>query len=229
MSDSQQSGSRLPWRPIAITAVVLAIIASASAAVLWFAPVLTVATISVDGTERLEPAQVAAASEISVGENLLHVDAGAAAAQIAELPWVASATVERAFPDTVRIEVRERDTLAVITAEDGPHLIDSHGEEFIIDVPPEGTVEITGTDPGTEEQRAAVAILSAIEPELRSQFARIQVNSPYSFELHHHDGRVIVWGANDNNANKALALATVLTQPGQRWNISHPEIVTTSP
>ncbi len=45
------------------------------------------------------------------------------------------------------------------------------------------------------------------------------------------DGRTVTWGANNgdaDNANKARAFASVLKMDGQNWNISNPELVTSS-
>ena len=41
------------------------------------------------------------------------------------------------------------------------------------------------------------------------------------------EGRTVVWGAAEDNANKALALESVLQMEGTEFNISNPELVTT--
>ena len=48
----------------------------------------------------------------------------------------------------------------------------------------------------------------------------------YTYELRTADGRTVVWGAPEDNENKALALETVLQMDGQRFNIANPQLVT---
>jgi cell division protein FtsQ len=40
------------------------------------------------------------------------------------------------------------------------------------------------------------------------------------------DGRVVVWGTTDRTEEKALKLAALLTQPGQTYDVSSPDLPT---
>ncbi|OFT61959.1 cell division protein FtsQ [Corynebacterium sp. HMSC05D08] len=207
----------------AIVAGILAVLVLAAAAV-WLFPVFKVSSFEIQGNSHVDAAQVEESSGVAVGENLVRVDARAAASGVAHLPWVKSATVSRAFPSTLDIEVIEHEAVAF---REGNLLIDAEGKEFTTDTPPEGAVEITGSaEPGSQDLRDAVDVLAALPQNLRAQVKSLEVKNAYSMTFHLQDERTVFWGASEDNANKALAFETVLKMEGQNWNISNPELVT---
>ena len=190
----------------------------------YLLPIFRVNNIEITGNEHSTEEQVEEAAGVPQGSNLLRVNAHETALKVSDLPWVDKATVGRSLPNTLVIELEERVVAAFVDAEDGPHLIDTKGREFIIDQPPAEAVEITGewtsvtlSDP--------VEVLSAIPTELRTRIARLDVVEPFVMRVHMDDGRTITWGANEDNENKARALATVLQMEGDNWNISNPSVV----
>ncbi|HAT6617079.1 TPA: FtsQ-type POTRA domain-containing protein [Corynebacterium striatum] len=207
----------------AIVAGILAVLVLVAAAV-WLFPVFKVSSFEIQGNSHVDAAQVEESSGVAVGENLVRVDARAAASGVAHLPWVESATVSRAFPSTLDIEVIEHEAVAF---REGNLLIDAEGKEFTTDTPPEGAVEITGSaEPGSQEMRDAVDVLAALPQNLRAQVKSLEVKNAYSMTFHLKDERTVFWGASEDNANKALAFETILKMEGQNWNISNPELVT---
>lgn len=192
--------------------------------VVYFVPVFRVNTIEITGNSRMTNEQIEEATGVPDGANLLRVNAHETAANVASLPWVATATVGRSLPNTLIVELTEREVAAYVNAEDGPHLIDTNGKEFIIDEPPAEAVEITG-DWESETLSAPVEVIASIPADIRAQIARLDVEEPYVMRVHMDDGRSIIWGANEDNENKARALSTVLQMEGDNWNISNPSLV----
>lgn len=218
-----RAGSKKLWALIVAAVVAVALIVGV---VVWTVPVFKVSQFEITGNTHVDAAQVQEATGIAPGSNLLRTDARGAAAGVATLPWVSSATVSRQFPDTVVVEVKERDVVAWVNAGDGPHLIDSQGEEFFIDNPPETAVEVVGNaEPGSPEMESAVHIISALPAELRSQVQFLDAKGPNSFIFRLKDERTVNWGASEDNANKALAFESVLKMDGQHWDITNPELV----
>lgn len=209
---------------VGVAAVVaLALIA---AAVVWLAPVFTVKQVVVTGNAHLNADQIEQASGISQGENLARLDAQQAAAGVASMPWVESATVARSFPSTVEITISEREAVGYIKEGGAEQLIDADGARFSTEPPPPEAVEITGVSGDDAERLSdAAAIIAAVPAPLRAQLAQLKMESKYSAVFVHDDGRTIFWGANEDNSNKARALAAVLKMDGHDWNISNPEIV----
>lgn len=195
--------------------------------VVWAFPVFKVTEYDIIGTERLPVETVQEATGVAPGDNLVRVDAQEAAAGVAQLPWVRTATVTRQWPSTLGVEITERRAVLFADEEDGTHLIDETGTPFIIDTPPEGAVEVTGEGRDDPEVLAAVTeVVESLPEHVRGQVARVDAPSDRDIELHLHDGRTVYWGSAQNNHDKALAMETVLTRQGQHWNISSPTMVT---
>ncbi|WP_018020872.1 cell division protein FtsQ/DivIB [Corynebacterium doosanense] len=215
---------RWPWA-LGVVAV-LAVLAGALA-LAWFVPIFRVSTIAVDGTRQIDQQSVLDASGLTEGENLLRIDTTDAARGVVSLPRVREATVARAFPDTVRIEVVERRVAAWIDDSGQPVLIDERGEPFSDGEPPESAVRLEGVrQDQTEELAGAVAVAAALSDESARLVDHLRVEGPSAYTLHLDDGRTVFWGAPVDNENKAVALETVLKREGSSWNISNPAMVT---
>ena len=72
----------------------------------------------------------------------------------------------------------------------------------------------------------AVEVASSISDVARPRVRALKANGDYTYTLVLDDDRVVQWGAATDNANKALALETVLQLEGHEFNISNPELVT---
>lgn len=213
-------------RIIAVVAGILVTVLVA-VGVLWAFPVLTVRTYEVTGAGYTSQEDIVAATGVPEGANLVRVDASSAAAGVVSLPWVRTATVDRGWPDTLEVTVTERQAVLYSVEDDGDHLIDETGKPFLIDVPPETAVEVTGDQRQEPAVLTSVAtVVASLPEEIRGQVARVDIPSEYDITFHLHDGRTVYWGANENNHDKALAMQTVLTREGQHWNISNPAMVT---
>lgn len=214
-------------RRIALLVVAAVAVAAIAAVVVWAFPVFKVSAIEVTGNERVTEETVWELTGVPEGENLLRVDTVAAASGVVSDPWVSAATVTRQLPSTLKVELEERTVVAYREGDDGPVLIDSEGTPFIVGAPPEGSVLVAGDAADDESVLAgAVDIAAAIPAEVREQVATLEAESPRSYTFVLHDGRRVYWGASTDNANKALAMETVLHRDGSEWDISNPELVT---
>ncbi len=195
--------------------------------VLWAFPILRVTGYEVSGNAHSPEEYVVDATGVNLGDNLVRVDAGAAAQGVAELPWVRSATVTRQWPGTLGVEIVERQALMYSSEGDGDHLIDTEGRPFVIDVPPEGAIEVSGSLREDPEALGGVAeALMAMPEHVRALIAEVEVPGLNEISLRLHDGRTIFWGASESNHDKALAVQTVIQREGGHWNVSNPSLVT---
>lgn len=215
---------------IAIVVSVVVVLVAILAAVAWFIPILKVESIEITGATRTDTELAEELSGISSGDNLLRIDATAAALAIADMPWVSSVTVNRKLPSTVEIDLSEREAAVFVNRADGDHIIDTDGLPIIIGAPPFGTIEVTGTrEDDPDVLPAVIEALNAIndyEPELKGQIAAIDAPDRFDLLLRLDDGREIYWGSSENNHDKAVALSAVIKREGQEWNISSPSMVT---
>jgi cell division protein FtsQ len=92
---------------------------------------LRVAQVQVRGGQFLSEGEVRELLGPAVGENILRLDIEALKGRLRASPWVAEATVTRALPDTLEVEIRERVPLALAELE-RLYLMD--GEGVLIDI-----------------------------------------------------------------------------------------------
>ncbi len=148
-------------------------------------PLLAVDDVTIRGTLHETPEAVRAAAKVSDGSALLFVDTGVVARRIEELPWIASAKVDRELPNGLRITVVERAPVGWVRrpapagsprgAEGPAVLVDATGRLLGDELtPPVGLPEIKGTKrlgaPGTRISPSLPALAVALlPPPLRAQ------------------------------------------------------------
>ena len=74
----------------------------------------TVSTVETDATQHITADAIAKLAKVDRGVTLLNIDQGVIEQNLKKNPWVESATIEREFPDTVRIVVTERKAGAIV-------------------------------------------------------------------------------------------------------------------
>jgi cell division protein FtsQ len=87
---------------------------------------LKVSRVDVRGSHFLSEGEIRELMGPAVGENILGLDLEALKSRLRASPWVADATVRRALPDSIEVQVRERVPLALAEA-DGLYLMDAEG------------------------------------------------------------------------------------------------------
>ncbi|MHA2789355.1 cell division protein FtsQ/DivIB [Corynebacterium sp. S7] len=219
MRISKRVSARAVWISVAVVAV-LAVVAGI---VVYFTPAFSVRQYDVQGNKHVSTEQVIEATGVAEGQILAQVNVEQAARHVVALPWVRTVTVKRGWPSTLQVEVVEHEAVAFTREADGAHLLNQSGTDFTIEEPPQEAVEITGSARGDEAVRTnVVAVASSISPQTRSEIASIEADGPYSFVIVLNDGRKVIWGASEDNHDKALALDTVLKREGQEFDISNP-------
>lgn len=164
---------------VACAAVVAAV---GSAAALARSPLFDVDYVDVRGIDQTSRRAVLRAGGLDGRPALVDVDEGAVARRVEALPWVLEATVQRDWPGTVRIDVRERRPAAVLPAgpgrwavADGSGRILAAGPEKPAGLPVLGNVAAPGP-PGSALPRSALPSLrvAASLPEtLRARVADV--------------------------------------------------------
>lgn len=217
----------LPWRRIFGAAALAAVVLAVAWAVIYFTPLFSVKNVAVHGNEHLEADEVVAAAGVETGAPLAQVNLRGTASNVVSMPWVKSATATRKWPSTVAVKIEENTAVAFTKDSDGTHLLDPDGKEFAVDTPPDTAVELTGsTDSDDAARKDAVEIAAALSEKGRGSVESIEAKSKYEFVLHLKDDKTVVWGASEDNANKALAVDTVLQREGAEFNVTNPRQIT---
>lgn len=216
-------GLKLVLATVALTAITVAL-----GLILYFTPVMSARSIIVTGTAAVTRDEVLDAANVQSGTPLLQINTDRVADRVAAIRRVASARVQRQYPSALRITIVERIPVVVKDFPDGPHLYDRDGVDFATAPPPPALPYIDVDNPGPPDlaTKAALAVLTALRPEVAAQVGRIAAPSVASITLTLADGRMVVWGTNDRTEEKAAKLAALLTQPGRTYDVSSPDLPT---
>lgn len=216
-------GLKLVLAIVGLTAVTVAL-----GLVLYFTPVMSARSIIVTGIGAVTRDEVLGAADVRLGTPLLQINTSRVADRVAAIRRVASARVQRQYPSSLRITVVERVPLVVKDFPDGPHLYDRDGVDFATAPPPPGLPYLDVDNPGPTDPatKAALAVLTALRPEIVAQVGRIAAPSIASITLTLTDGRTVIWGTNERTEEKAEKLGALLTQPGRVYDVSSPDLPT---
>jgi cell division protein FtsQ len=108
-------------------------------------PLLAVDTLAVKGTTHLTTEQVLDAAGVHEGDAMVWIDTGTALSGIEALPYVRDASLQREWPDTVRITVEERVPAAWIGGAGGAALVDRSGRVLeTVEAAPPGMPQLVG-------------------------------------------------------------------------------------
>ncbi len=169
------SRKRLWWAAIVIAVVVVAVAVLAVLGSSWFA----VEQVSVSGNVYTDPAALDAVIEDLRGTPVLLVDTAEVEATLEAIPWVEAARVTTRFPDSARIEIRERTPVASMLGEDTrSRVLDADGRVLaVIEGQPVALVWISG--PGTLDlgegdtapigYQAAASLVTKLTPTIRTR------------------------------------------------------------
>src|SRR5947209_2529514 len=196
--------------------------------VLYFTPAMSARSIVVNGIGALTRDEVLDAAHVKPGTPLLQIDTDRVADRVAAIRRVARAHVQRDYPSALVITVVERIPVVVKDLPDGPHLFDRDGVDFATAPPPPALPYIDVDNPGPADPatKAALAVLTALRPEVVAQPSRIAAPSVASITLTLTDGRIVIWGTNERTEVKAQKLAALLTRPGRTYDVSSPDLPT---
>ena len=211
-----------------LVSLLLFVVIAGIGLVLYFTPLMAARGIIVTGIGAVTRDEVLDAAHVQPGTPLLQINTDAIADRVAAIRRVASARVQRDYPSALMITIVERIPVVVKDLPDGPHLFDRDGVDFATAPPPPALPYIDVENPGPADPttKAALAVLTALRPEVVAQVSRIAAPSVASITLTLTDGRTVIWGTNDRTEEKAQKLAALLTRPGRTYDVSSPDLPT---
>jgi len=180
-----------------------------------FSPILALRHVVVDGTQRLDAAQLASAVDSQLGVPLALLDENRIRSELGEFSLIRSYVTELVPPDTLLIHVVERAPIGVIAAADGFQLVDPAGVMIeTTTARPEGYPEIElapGDDVSGAAFRSMAEVLLALPPAVLAQVQTIsaQTRDDVTLTLTGSVQRV-VWGSADDSVAKAAVLAGLI-------------------
>ena len=156
------------------------------------------------------------------GQPMVAVDTARAEQRLRRLPWVQTAVVERAFPNTVRIRLTEREAVSVAARPAGGWVLLDSGGRALAEQPdrPAGLPEVkgAGAPPGLGSPmaaaRPALEVVSALPVAIRAVVTSATLEGE---AVTLHTGvREIRIGPPTQLAAKVAALSVLLERVGSR-------------
>lgn len=227
---SRRGWNRHRWQLTAGLAAMLALAGTAGWVVLG-SPLFDTRAVQVVGTRELSADTVLTVAAVPLGTSLLRLDTEGIETRVAALPRVATVRVSRTLGGTVRIAVTERTPIAVWPGPDGVHLVDATGTAYLtVARAPRGLPELrlARVGPGDDRTIAALTVLTELPGPLRAQVLSVAARSPADVVLRLTEGRVVRWGDVADGDRKAAVLGPLLTQPGEIYDVSSPDLPTIS-
>lgn len=198
--------------------IVLGLLAAAVAVVL--SPLLDVDRVTVEGTSVLSQDEVIEASGVARGDQLVTVDLRGARAALAGTPMIASATVSREWPDTVRIVVVEERPLAAVRSADREVAVADSGR-VLPDEVDRGALAVLEIASGVElragrdvpdDVRSALLVMERLPDAVRSQLELARLSDAGELEFALSDGATVRFGLVEDVPAKLAATQGVLEQ-----------------
>ncbi|TPX04133.1 FtsQ-type POTRA domain-containing protein [Schumannella luteola] len=198
---------------ISASSVVLAMIAIVVAAV--FSPLLALKTITVDGTSRLDAAQLRDAVDGQMDTPLALLDTARIEKQLSGFSLIRSYSTTIVPPHTLQIHIVERVPVGVLQTADGFELVDPAGVTVEkSDARPQGVplIQLAASDDAKSSAfRSMADVLLAMPEAQRAQVDSITARTRDDVTLTLIGGtQKVVWGGSDDSARKAQVLQALL-------------------
>lgn len=221
------------WKVLFVTLLVLGVLGTA-AWVLLGSRLLVARRIDVVGARLVPRDRVLGVARVRLGEPLIRLDTAAVRDRVEAMQQVETARVERRWPTTVHIVIRERTPIAAVQRDNQFLQIDRYGVTVLISAArPRGLLALTVASPVQSDPslRAGLAVIRALPPWLFHRVAGVEARSPEAVTLRLEEGITIVWGAPERTPDKLRLLRGLLGNSQRRVaktiDVSSPEVVTT--
>lgn len=220
---------RVTWAVIAGIAVTMITLV----AVAVYSPLLALKTISIDGTTRLDPADLHAAVDGQLETPLALLDFDRMKDELGDFPLIRSYVTETVPPDALKIHILEREPIGTLGTSSGFSLVDPAGiviersAERMAGVP---FIDVAGGDSDSAAFDAAVEVLIALPDPVLAQLDTVTATTRDDVRLTLAGGGAsIVWGSADDSEYKSRVLARTLElnlPDVSEYNVSAPGQVT---
>jgi cell division protein FtsQ len=201
-------------RVIAVLALVGLLVAGYE--LLLRSPRFALASVTVVGAKDVPVTTIKAAAGLRLGVPLLTADLDGAQRRVAAIPSIGTVEATRSWPAAVRITVTERLPVALAASAAGPRLVDRSGLAYRPAgprppaLPRLAAARVTPGDPATQ---AGLAVLAALPKPVRDQVEVVEAAGPRTVTLRLAGG-------------KEAVLAVLMSQPGEYYDVSAPDLPT---
>lgn len=165
------------------------------------------------------------------GTPLIRLDTEGIAAQVAALPTVSEASVQRDWPRGARIEIVPRMPVAIAGSAEGES-VDLVGADGVVvaqstpDAVPVGLPWLAidmAQDDAAETVQTVLDVLGELSPELTGQVSQVSAESSRGITFTLTSGSEVRWGSGEETALKERVLLTLLQVGASYYDVSTPQ------
>ncbi|MCI7551088.1 MAG: FtsQ-type POTRA domain-containing protein [Actinomycetaceae bacterium] len=171
--------------------------------------------------------QVKDALEPFDGKQMFTTRSSAIARAVESIPEVESASVDRVLFHGLEVSITEKEPIAAYSADGRTGALAGDGTFIKVSQARKGTlpvIRISQEAPGhARVMRAVATILSSIPDDVRERINIIDVGAGLQVTFTTGDHRSIIWGVNEDNANKSKLLAVLWGTESSMIDVSLPE------
>ena len=199
-------------------------------AVAVYSPILALRTIEVGGTSRVSADEVHAALSDQLGTPLALVDYEEVTEALGAFPLIRSFVTEAVPPNTLRVQIVEREPVGAVHADGVYQLVDPAGIVVLKSAEPVAgmpVIELAGEDTSSSRFETIVEVLLAMPQELLAQVDSITATTRDNVSLVLTGvGQRVSWGSAEDSERKAEVLGALIaiTDPGREgeFDVSAP-------
>jgi len=218
-------------RAVITTAISMVVVLAVLFAVAVFSPLLALREITIEGTSRIDKADVLEAVDGQLGTPLALVDLGRLERELGTFPVIRSFVTETVPPNTLIIHIVEREPVGVIANGDSFDLVDPAGVVIqTVDERPEVLPLISVSSEADAAFESIVEVLLVLPDDLLARVNTITATTKddVMFRLR-GDRQRVVWGSVDDSAEKARVLDILLGKKNasevREYDVTAPEAV----
>lgn len=179
-----------------------------------YSPLLALREVRVEGTDRIDSAEVVAAVDGQLGTPLALINVEQITKELSALPLIRSYVTEIVPPDTLIIHVVERQPVGSLVAGGNYRIVDPAGvtlQESPERIPGVPLITIAGSDTSSPGFAAVVEVLLALPAGLIGQVDSITANTQddVTFVLT-GVGQSVAWGSASDSERKAALLGALI-------------------
>jgi cell division protein FtsQ len=192
-------------------------------------PRFALASVTVVGAREVPATTIKAAAGLRPGTPLLSEDLDGAQRRVSAIPAIATVRATRSWPSTVTLTVTERLPVALAASTTGPRLVDATGLAYRPagphppKLPRLAAARVAPGDPATQ---AGLAVLAALPGPVRDQLDVVEAAGPRTVTLRLAGGKEVRWGDAEQSDRKAAVLAVLMSQAGEYYDVSAPDLPT---
>jgi cell division protein FtsQ len=221
---------RKRWLVVAAATLSLAVVVGAGAW-LWQSPFFEVTHVKVEGNERMATDTIVEKANM-LGQNMFTADLAGAQKELYGLPLVSSVNIEREWPNTLKIVVKERQAWGTWEQGGVRYTIDREGVVLGTIPPPDGSPVIRSSEQGSRLQGdrvdyqavdAAAEIYERLPRQLGTTVTEVAFVAGKGVQVTTANGETALFGDSSSIAYK-LAVWAALSQQARTKGISYTTI-----